>query len=88
MSKTIYSLLILMLCSSCSSDTPEPTPIPTPAETIYFPPLTGTTWDTKIHCEFRLETIRRTTAIGLFGTQKFKIFRPSCQRKNRNGKLF
>jgi CubicO group peptidase (beta-lactamase class C family) len=47
MSKIIYSLLIVLLCSSCSSDTTEPTPTPTPAETIYFPPLTGTTWETK-----------------------------------------
>lgn len=47
MSKIICSLLILLLfCSSCSSDTPEPTPNPT-TETLYFPPLTGTTWETK-----------------------------------------
>ena len=48
MSKIICSLLILLLfCSSCSSDTAEPIPNPTPAETIYFPPLSGTTWETK-----------------------------------------
>ncbi|MBP6182401.1 serine hydrolase [Flavobacterium sp.] len=47
MSKTIYSLLFLFLCMSCSSESADPIPTPTPTETIYFPPLTGTTWETK-----------------------------------------
>lgn len=38
----IYSLLILILCISCSPDSSQ-----TPTETAYFPPLTGTTWETK-----------------------------------------
>ncbi|HEX9153104.1 MAG TPA: serine hydrolase [Flavobacterium sp.] len=45
MSKTIYSLFFLFLCISCSSESADPAP--TPAETPYFPPLTGTTWETK-----------------------------------------
>lgn len=44
MSKTIYSLLVLLLCISCSS---ENTPTPSATETTYFPPLTGSTWETK-----------------------------------------
>jgi CubicO group peptidase (beta-lactamase class C family) len=45
MPKTIYSFLILFLCLGCNSETAEPAP--TPTETIYFPPLTGTIWETK-----------------------------------------
>lgn len=45
MSKIIYSLLILVFCISCTSEKPELTP--TPTETLYFPPTTGTTWETK-----------------------------------------
>ena len=43
MPKTIYSLLIMILLTSCGSDSPNPTP----AETMYFPPLTGDVWETK-----------------------------------------
>jgi CubicO group peptidase (beta-lactamase class C family) len=32
---------------SCSSESADPTPTSTPTETLYFPPLTGTTWKTK-----------------------------------------
>ncbi len=32
---------------SCSSESADPTPTPAPTETLYFPPLTGTTWETK-----------------------------------------
>ena len=45
MTKIIYSLLTLLLYISCNSETAKPTPIPT--EKIYFPPLTGTVWETK-----------------------------------------
>lgn len=45
MSKIIYCFLILLLLTSCSSDTTNPTP--TPNETAYFPPLTGDVWKTK-----------------------------------------
>ena len=45
-SKKIYSLLILFLCIGCSSE-PATTPTPEPTETTYFPPNTGTTWETK-----------------------------------------
>ncbi|MFE3867886.1 serine hydrolase domain-containing protein [Flavobacterium sp. LS2P90] len=45
MPKTIYSFLILFLCFSCNSETVEPAA--TTTETIYFPPLTGTIWETK-----------------------------------------
>lgn len=45
MSKITSILLIAFLCISCSSESVEPTPIP--VETLYFPPLSGTTWETK-----------------------------------------
>lgn len=45
MSKIIFSLCIAFFCISCSSESAEPTP--TPPETTYFPPLSGTTWETK-----------------------------------------
>ena len=45
MNKIIYSLLIVLLCVSCSSETASPTPIPT--ETMYFPPMTTDVWETK-----------------------------------------
>jgi CubicO group peptidase (beta-lactamase class C family) len=45
MSKTIYSLLIVLMCVSCSSESATTTP--TSSEALYFPPLTGTTWETK-----------------------------------------
>jgi CubicO group peptidase (beta-lactamase class C family) len=47
MSKIIYSLFIVLLCSSCSSETTETVPSPPTTEILYFPPLTGTTWETK-----------------------------------------
>jgi CubicO group peptidase (beta-lactamase class C family) len=45
MNKIVYSLLIVLLCASCSSETATPTPIPT--ESMYFPPLSGDVWNTK-----------------------------------------
>ena len=47
MTKTIYSLLIVFLCSGCSFDIVEPTPTPTLEETLYITPLTSTNWKTK-----------------------------------------
>jgi CubicO group peptidase (beta-lactamase class C family) len=46
MSKSILLLFIGLFCINCSSDTTEPAPS-TPIETLYFPPLSGTTWETK-----------------------------------------
>ncbi|MFE3847484.1 serine hydrolase domain-containing protein [Flavobacterium sp. LB3P45] len=43
MPKTIYSFLLLFFCFGCNKETVDPTP----TETIYFPPLTGTIWETK-----------------------------------------
>lgn len=45
MSKLTFSLFIIFLCISCSSESVEPTPIP--SGNLYFPPLSGTTWETK-----------------------------------------
>jgi CubicO group peptidase (beta-lactamase class C family) len=45
MSKSILLLFVGLFCINCSSDNSEPTPIP--PETLYFPPLSGTTWETK-----------------------------------------
>jgi CubicO group peptidase (beta-lactamase class C family) len=45
MSKSILLFVLAILCINCSSDSTEPAP--TPTETVYFPPLTGTTWETK-----------------------------------------
>lgn len=47
MSKIIYSFLILLVLTGCSSDSTNPTPVPTPTETMYFPPLSGDVWETK-----------------------------------------
>ncbi|MBW4362584.1 serine hydrolase domain-containing protein [Flavobacterium taihuense] len=46
MSKSILLLIFALSCINCSSDNTEPTPS-TPTETLYFPPLVGTTWETK-----------------------------------------
>jgi CubicO group peptidase (beta-lactamase class C family) len=46
MSKSILLLFIGLFCINCSSDTTEPASS-TPIETLYFPPLSGTTWETK-----------------------------------------
>ncbi|WP_348811770.1 serine hydrolase domain-containing protein [Flavobacterium maritimum] len=45
MTKKIYRLFIVLFCIGCNSETAEPTP--TPSEKLYFPPLSGTTWETK-----------------------------------------
>lgn len=45
MSKITISLLIAFLGISCSSESVEQNS--TPAEPLYFPPLSGTTWETK-----------------------------------------
>ena len=46
MYKSTLLLLVALFCINCSSDTTEPTPS-IPTETLYFPPLSGTTWETK-----------------------------------------
>jgi CubicO group peptidase (beta-lactamase class C family) len=46
-SKTLLSLLIVLLCISCSSDSSQTFPKPLPNETNYFPPTTKPTWETK-----------------------------------------
>ena len=45
MPKIFFSLLSLLLCISCSSKTEQPSPIST--ESMYFPPLTTSAWETK-----------------------------------------
>lgn len=45
MTKTIFKLLILLTFISCSKESSDDQS--TPAETMYFPPLTGSTWETK-----------------------------------------
>ena len=47
MTKTICTILTALLLMSCSKDSSEPNPAPTPQESMYFPPLTGTNWETK-----------------------------------------
>lgn len=47
MSKSILLLVFALFCINCSSDNTDPAPAPTPEETLYFPPLTGTAWETK-----------------------------------------
>jgi CubicO group peptidase (beta-lactamase class C family) len=46
MSKSILLLFVGLFCINCSSDNSDPTPS-TPTETLYFPPLSDTTWETK-----------------------------------------
>jgi len=45
MSKSILLLVFAFFCIHCSSDNNEPAP--TPAETLYFPPITDTDWETE-----------------------------------------
>jgi CubicO group peptidase (beta-lactamase class C family) len=45
MSKSILLLFVALFCINCSTETTEPAPAPT--ETLYFPPLSGNTWETK-----------------------------------------
>ena len=44
MTRNICKILILLLCVSCSKEDNDPTPAP--AQNMYFPPLTGNTWET------------------------------------------
>ena len=43
--RALFLIHLLLLFVSCSSSD-EPVMVPTPEETRYFPPLSGTTWDT------------------------------------------
>jgi CubicO group peptidase (beta-lactamase class C family) len=45
MYKSTLLLFVGLFCINCSSDNSKPTPIP--QETLYFPPISGTTWETK-----------------------------------------
>ena len=45
MTRFIYSLVILFSILSCNSENSQPTP--QESEPMYFPPLTGETWETK-----------------------------------------
>lgn len=42
----LMNLFIFASCNKNEDETPDPTPTPTP-EAMYFPPLTGTEWQTK-----------------------------------------
>jgi CubicO group peptidase (beta-lactamase class C family) len=44
MTRNICKILILLLCISCSKE--ENNPAPSPTQSMYFPPLTGNTWET------------------------------------------
>ncbi|MBF4467306.1 serine hydrolase [Flavobacterium sp. LC2016-12] len=44
MTKNICKILILLLCTSCSKEDNDSAP--TPTQSMYFPPLTGNTWET------------------------------------------
>ncbi|MNQ75409.1 beta-lactamase/D-alanine carboxypeptidase [compost metagenome] len=44
MTKNICKILILLLFTSCSKEDNDSTP--TPTQSMYFPPLTGNTWET------------------------------------------
>ncbi len=46
-SKILYSLIIVILCISCSSDSSQTFTKPLPADTNYFPPTNGTKWETE-----------------------------------------
>ncbi|PKB17774.1 serine hydrolase [Flavobacterium sp. 5] len=45
MYKPTLLLFVAFFCINCSSDITEPTP--TPSETLYFPPLSNNSWETK-----------------------------------------
>jgi CubicO group peptidase (beta-lactamase class C family) len=45
MHKIIYSFLVVFLCLSCNQESPDTTT--TATDTVYFPPLNGSTWETK-----------------------------------------
>jgi hypothetical protein len=48
MKKITYILLFALLHIGCSkTNEPVPTPNPIPTTTLYFPPLTGITWETE-----------------------------------------
>ncbi|BFM41909.1 serine hydrolase [Flavobacterium sp. CFS9] len=47
MTKAFYILLTAILLTACSKDSSESEPITVPEENMYFPPLTGTNWETK-----------------------------------------
>ena len=47
MSKSILLSIFTLLCINCTSDTAAPLQEPAPTETLYFPPITGTVWETK-----------------------------------------
>ena len=44
MIKNICKILIILFCASCSKEDNNSTP--TPTQSMYFPPLTGNTWET------------------------------------------
>ncbi|MCC9016665.1 serine hydrolase domain-containing protein [Flavobacterium lipolyticum] len=47
MTKAICTILIAILLTGCSKDSSESEPITVPTENMYFPPVTGTNWETK-----------------------------------------
>lgn len=47
MKKHLLLLLILFsILTGCQKNTPDPDPLPAPSQTIYFPPVSGTEWQT------------------------------------------
>ena len=53
MNRIICTILAFLSLTACSKDSTEPDPVPTPEEKMYFPPLTGTTWETKSIAELK-----------------------------------
>ncbi len=47
MNRIICTILTFLSLTSCSKDSAEQDPLPAPEEKMYFPPLTGTAWETK-----------------------------------------
>jgi CubicO group peptidase (beta-lactamase class C family) len=47
MSKSILLVVFTLLFINCSSQNSKPAPSQIPVEMLYFPPLTGNTWETK-----------------------------------------
>jgi CubicO group peptidase (beta-lactamase class C family) len=42
----LLSIFALLLLAACQKNTPDPNPTPTPSPVLYFPPVSGTEWQT------------------------------------------
>lgn len=74
MHKMFFTLMISIFIWSCGTDDSEPITTVTPTESVYFPPITGNTWETKSISELNWNQSAVTSLLDFLETKNTKGF--------------